>query len=83
MPPQPAPGSTRTALTVYCGERAIGLSARRAVAPTVCAGSGLTVTGPLTRSDRVATLEEAKAQFQKSWDAWKAWAKLEEVPGES
>jgi hypothetical protein len=26
-----------------------------------------------------ATLEEAKAQFQKSWDAWKAWAKLEEV----
>jgi hypothetical protein len=31
----------------------------------------------------VATLEEAKAQFQKSWDAWKAWAKLEEVPGES
>jgi hypothetical protein len=23
----------------------------------------------------VATLEEAKAQFQKSWDAWKAWAK--------
>jgi hypothetical protein len=31
------------------------------------------------RSDRVATLEEAKAQFQKSWDAWKAWAKLEET----
>ena len=26
------------------------------------------------------TLEEAKAQFQKSWDAWKAWAKLEEAP---
>ena len=35
--------------------------------------------GPMTRSDRVATLEEAKTQFQKSWDAWKAWAKLEEV----
>ena len=34
----------------------------------------------MTRSDRVATLEEAKAQFQKSWDAWKAWAKMEEVP---
>jgi hypothetical protein len=30
----------------------------------------------MTRSNRVATLEEAKAQFQKSWDAWKAWAKL-------
>ena len=40
----------------------------------------MTVNGPMTRSDRVATLEEAKAQFQKSWDAWKAWAKLEEVP---
>jgi hypothetical protein len=35
--------------------------------------------GPMMRSDRVATLEEAKAQFQKSWDAWKAWAKLEEM----
>jgi hypothetical protein len=34
----------------------------------------------MTRADRVATLEAAKAQFQKSWDAWKAWAKLEEVP---
>jgi hypothetical protein len=38
----------------------------------------LTVNGPMTRSDRVATLEEAKAQFQKSWDAWKFWAKLRE-----
>jgi hypothetical protein len=27
-----------------------------------------------------ANLEEAKAQFQKSWDTWKAWAKMEEVP---
>ena len=33
----------------------------------------------MTRSDRVATLEEAKAQFQKSWDAWKALSKLEEA----
>jgi hypothetical protein len=24
-------------------------------------------------SDRVATLEEAKAQLQRAWDAWKAW----------
>jgi hypothetical protein len=29
----------------------------------------MTVNGPMTRSDRVATLDEAKAQFQKSWDA--------------
>ena len=39
----------------------------------------MAVNGPMTRSDRVATLEEAKAQFQKSWDPWKSWAKLEEV----
>jgi hypothetical protein len=32
----------------------------------------------MTRSDRVSTLEEAKAQFRKSWDAWKAWAELRE-----
>jgi hypothetical protein len=38
----------------------------------------LTVTCPMTRSDRVASLEEAKAQFQNSWHAWTAWAKLEE-----
>jgi hypothetical protein len=31
----------------------------------------------MTRADRVATLEDAKAQ---SWEAWKAWAKLQEVP---
>ena len=33
----------------------------------------MTVNGPMTGADRVATQEEAKAQFQKSWDAWKAW----------
>jgi hypothetical protein len=33
----------------------------------------MNANGPMTRSDRVATLEEAKAQFQKSWEAWKAW----------
>ena len=39
----------------------------------------LTVEGPITRSGRVATLEEAKARLQISWSAWKAWAKLEEL----
>ena len=38
----------------------------------------MNANGPMTRSDRAATLEEAKAQFQKSWEEWKAWAKLEE-----
>jgi hypothetical protein len=27
----------------------------------------MTVNGPMTRSNRVATVEEAKAQFQQSW----------------
>ena len=39
----------------------------------------MNVNGPMTRSGRMPTLEEAKAQFQKSWDDWKAWAKLEEL----
>jgi hypothetical protein len=39
----------------------------------------MTVTGPITRWDRVATFEEAKAQLRKSWDAWKVWANLEEI----
>jgi hypothetical protein len=38
----------------------------------------MTVNGPMTIG-RVATLEEAKAQFQKSWDDWKARANLEEI----
>jgi hypothetical protein len=33
----------------------------------------------MPRSDKVATLEDDKEQFQKCWDAWKAWAKMEEV----
>jgi hypothetical protein len=32
----------------------------------------------MKRSDRVASLEEAKDQFKTSWEAWKAWANLEE-----
>ena len=49
--------------------------------------------GPMMRSGRVSAFEEAKdwwkgrlsgaqakAQFQRSWEAWKAWAKLEEAP---
>ena len=54
----------------------LAASTRRGAVPTVCAVWSLTVNGPMTRSGRVATLEEAKAQFQKSWDAWKAWANI-------
>jgi hypothetical protein len=43
----------------------------------------LTVNGPMTRANHVAILEEAKSQFEKSWDEWKAWAKLKELPQRS
>jgi hypothetical protein len=39
----------------------------------------MTVNGPMTRPGRVATFEEAKEQFQKSWEERKAFAKLEEA----
>jgi hypothetical protein len=31
----------------------------------------MTVNGPMTRADRVATLEVAKAGVKKCWDEWK------------
>jgi hypothetical protein len=32
----------------------------------------------IATNGKVATLEEAKARFRESWEAWKAWANLEE-----
>ena len=67
--------------TVYCGRWDVArIYETRGGPDSLRWFWSMTVNGPMTRSDRVATLEEAKAQFQKSWDAWKAWAKLEEVP---
>ena len=64
--------------TVYTGEWDVGrIYETRGGPDSLRWFWSMTVNGPMTRSDRVATLEEAKAQFQKSWDAWKAWAKLE------
>ena len=65
--------------TVYTGERGIGRIYETRGGPDNLFWS-MTVNGPMTRAGRVATLEEAKARFQTSWDAWKAWAKQEEVP---
>ena len=65
---------------VYCGGWLVGrIDETRGGPDNLRWFWSMTVTGPMTRSDRVATLEEAKAQLRKSWDAWKAWAKLEEV----
>ena len=40
----------------------------------------LTVDPPMARSNKVSTLEEAKAQFETAWRQWLAWAKLQEMP---
>ena len=42
---------------------------------------GIVLTRPprIRTNGSAASLEEAKAEFQKSWDAWKAWAKLKEI----
>ena len=56
--------------TVFCGGWEIGrIYQIRGGPETLRWFWSLTVNGPMTRSDKVATLEEAKAQFRKSWDA--------------
>jgi hypothetical protein len=66
--------------TVYCGGWAVGrIYETRGGPDNLRWFWSMTVTGSMTRSDRVASLEEARAQLRKSWDAWKAWAKLKEV----
>ena len=66
--------------TVYTGEWEVGrIFETRGQPENLRWFWSLTINGPMMRSGRVASLEEAKAQLQKSWDAWKAWAKLEEV----
>ena len=58
--------------TVYCGGWAVGrIYETRGGPDNLRWFWSMTITGPMTRSDRVTTLEEAKAQLRKSWDAWK------------
>jgi hypothetical protein len=77
-----APGSTRTGRTTQSlfGEWEIGRIYQTRGGPDNLRWFwSMNANGPMTRSNRVPTLEEAKAQFQKSWDAWKAWTKLDEI----
>jgi hypothetical protein len=65
--------------TVYCGGWAIGrIYETRGGPDNLRWFWSMTVNGSM-RGSR-GDLEEAKAQLQKSWDAWKAWTMLEEVP---
>ncbi len=70
--PASGPGSIDQTTWSAVADGKSAASTRCVAARTASAGSG-----PMTRSDKVATLDEAKAHFNKSWDAWKGWAKLE------
>ena len=69
-----------TDFTVLTGEWVIGrIYEVRGSPPDLRWFWSLHLDGPMKRSDRVASLEEAKAQLSASWEAWKTWAQLEEV----
>jgi hypothetical protein len=56
----------RSNCTVYCGEWEVGrIYQTRGDPDNLRWFWSLTVNGPTTRADRVATLEEVKTQFQK------------------
>jgi hypothetical protein len=65
----------RSDYTVFSGEWEIGrIYQTRGGPESLRWFRSMNANGPMTRSDRVATLEEAKAHFQKRWDASRAWA---------
>jgi hypothetical protein len=73
----------RQDFTIYSGGWAVGRIYETRDGPDSLRRFGsLTVDPPVARSDKVSTLEveQAKVQFQKSWDVWKAWVGLQEVP---
>jgi hypothetical protein len=66
--------------TVYCGGWAVDRIYETRGGPDHLRWFwSFTVICPMTRSDRVPTLEEAKAQFETAWRQWLAWAKLQEM----
>jgi hypothetical protein len=70
---------------IYCGEWCIGriYEDRNRLGPEELnwfwAFNAPSKQGDMRTSNRVATLEIAKAEFEAAWLAWKAWAKLDEV----
>jgi hypothetical protein len=68
---------------IYCGEWCIGRIIETRTGPeglpwfwALHAPSQL---GEMRTSNHVATLDEAKAEFEATWKQWKAWAGMEEV----
>ena len=68
---------------VFCGEWCIGRIYETRTGPAdlrwFWALHAPSKPGHLRISNRVATLEQAKAEFEASWKQWKAWAGMEEV----
>ncbi len=69
---------------VFCGEWCIGSIYQTRTGPESLrwfwALHAPSKPGAMRTSNQVATLEVAKAELEASWNQWKAWAKLEEVP---
>ena len=80
-----SPCCRRVRSVVSGGQRACGLDRIGIVCEIDGRGSRLfscgSPEGPLVSRDEAESKPagQTKAQFQKIWDAWKAWAKLEEV----
>jgi hypothetical protein len=65
---------------VFCGEWNIGrIYEVRGGPDSLRWFWSMTVNGAMTRSDRVATLEEAKVQFGAKLGSMEAWAELEQA----
>ena len=69
--------------SIFCGEWCIGRIYETRTGPAdlrwfraLHAPGGRETLRP---SNHVATLDEAKAEFEASWTQWKAWAKMEEI----
>ena len=65
---------------VYCGGWAVGrIYETRGGPDNLRWFWSMTVTGPMTRSDRVATWKKPRRSFGRAGTLGKVWAKLEEV----
>jgi hypothetical protein len=68
---------------IYCGEWCIGRIYETRTGPKELrwfwALHAPSKPGTMRTSNQVATLDEAKAEFESSWKQWKAWGGMEEV----
>ena len=69
--------------SIFCGEWCIGRIYQTRTGPESLrwfwALHAPSKPGSMRTSNQVATLDEAKAEFEASWKQWKAWAGLEEI----